>query len=79
VKNKTKKEVKAQVIDYSTVNPEIIKSVNFKSATIRYSVSGKIYENKIQVPMRYMVGDEITIKYDVDNPSEISSKNIIVI
>lgn len=54
---------------------------NSKLATFSYFIDGKYYisENSIPVPMRYGVGNTMTIKYNVEKPTEIFPRHYFVI
>ncbi|MGM0169769.1 hypothetical protein IGI39_004781 [Enterococcus sp. AZ135] len=80
--SKTKKnEVVGTIVEVFQLLPDPIEIRNTKSATFSYEIDGKYYvsENSITIPMRFEVGDKMTIKYNVDHPTEIFTKHYFVI
>ncbi|MCR1943345.1 DUF3592 domain-containing protein [Enterococcus gallinarum] len=77
--NIEKKEVIGTVVETSTILPDVVIR-NTKWATFSYEIDGQYYvsENSITIPMRYDVGDTMTIKYNVKKPTEIFPKHLFV-
>ncbi|MBX9120617.1 hypothetical protein HCG82_14945 [Enterococcus faecium] len=76
-----KKEVVGNIVAFTSVLPDLMDFRNSKLATFSYFIDGKYYisENSIPVPMRYGVGNTMTIKYNVEKPTEIFPRHYFVI
>ena len=76
-KNKIKHTV-GTIIDINYVAAKTMKVYNSKWATMSYYIDNQYYEsiNKLQVSMNVQVGEQLKIKYYIDNPSMLYTRSM---
>lgn len=71
-------ETMGTIVQIQTAVPETMKKNNSKWATVSYKVGERTYtsQNRIQVSMSSMVGDQVLVQYDINQPSKLYSYSI---
>ncbi|GAB6110138.1 DUF3592 domain-containing protein [Fusibacter bizertensis] len=66
------------IVQIQTAVPDTMKKNNSKWATVSYQVGERTYvsQNRVQVSMSSKVGEQVLVRYDINQPSKLYSYSI---